>query len=105
MAAVCCCVCIYVALSLVIDVFETASVAVHLGGCKSANAPAQLIALTFATFNGHLVDVAIAVIYINDWLSARVVLTVIGIVCFSMSVERFRKRWPARARNVEYRIL
>lgn len=99
------CMFIYIVLSMLIDVFDTATVAVNLDSRISMTSAAELIALTFATFNGHLVDVSFVVIYINDWLSARIVLTVIGIVCFSMTIDKCRMLWPVRARSVEYRIL
>lgn len=96
---------VYVTISMIVDVFETATVTVnHYTNVISA--ATQCISLTFATFIEHLMDVSFIVVYINDWLSAKIVLTVIGIVCVSMTIEKYRILLPMRTRNIEtYRIL
>lgn len=102
--SVCLCI-VYVTISLIVDVFETATVTVN--HCTNIiSAATQCISLTFATFIEHLMDVSFIVVYINDWLSAKIVLTVIGIVCVSMTIEKYRILLPMRTRNIEtYRIL
>lgn len=85
-------VCIlYVTISMIVDVFDTAMVTVKSSCCSDAtSAASELISLTFATFVEHLVDVSLVVVYINDWISAKIVLTVIAIVCLTMTVEKWR---------------
>lgn len=103
-----CAVCIvYVTISMVVDVFDTATVTVKNNCCSDAtSAASELISLTFATFVEHLVDVSFMVVYINDWIGAKIVLTVIAIGCLTMTVEKWRMLWPLQMRSIEsYRIL
>lgn len=68
---------IYVAFSLFVDIIGH-----RVAFCIETDfgfAP-KVISLTFATFIEHLVDVAIVVVYLNDWISAKLIITAFAII-------------------------
>lgn len=76
---------IYVALSLLFDVIgHRAALSIDL---DLRSAP-TIISLTFATFIEHLIDVTVVVVYLNDWISAKIIITALMILCLSILCQK-----------------
>lgn len=76
---------IYVALSLLFDVIgHRAAFNLQL---DLMSAP-TVISVTFATFIEHLVDIAIVVVYLHDWISAKLIVTPLAIILLSIWFQR-----------------
>lgn len=73
---------IYVTLSLLFDVIGHRSIEFDLRSTP------KVISLTFATFIEHLIDVAIVVVYLNDWISAKIIVTSLAIVSLSILCQK-----------------
>lgn len=77
---------IYVAFSLFVDVIGH-RVAFNAEINFDSASASTMISLTFATFIEHLVDVAIVVIYLNDWISGQLIITAFSIILLSILIE------------------
>ncbi|XP_031638659.1 uncharacterized protein LOC116350831 [Contarinia nasturtii] len=74
---------LYVAFSLVVDVIDH-RVAFKMDfefGFVPSN---RVIALTFASFIEHLLDLLFSVIYLNDWITAKMIVTSLAIISLSL---------------------
>lgn len=76
---------IYVAFSLFVDIIGHH---VTLNADLNLNSAPKVISLTFATFIEHLVDVAIIVIYLNDWISAKLIITSFLIIFLTVIAQK-----------------
>lgn len=77
----------YVAFSLVVDIIgHHAVLYAHETVCHSyaVAATPKVISLTFATFIEHLIDICIVVVYLNDWISAKLIGTSFAIIFLTM---------------------
>lgn len=72
-----CLIALYVGLSLFVDVIGHH---VALNADLELRSAPNMLSLTFATFIEHLVDVSIVVVYLNDWISAKLILTSLIII-------------------------
>lgn len=76
---------IYVAFSLFVDVIGHR---VAFDGEMDFHSAPTVITLTFATFIEHLIDVGIVVVYLNDWISAQLIITALAIIFLSILFEK-----------------
>lgn len=105
---------IYVAFSLIVDIIgHRAALYVDEMEMSHSHATAALkvISLTFATFTEHLIDICIVVVYLNDWISAKLIATSFAIIFLTMVFSLTsanaseRKQNNANLITVKYQIL
>lgn len=107
---------IYVAFSLIVDVIGHHAVLyaneMEMGYSHSAAAAApKVISLTFATFIEHLIDICIVVVYLNDWISVKLIATSFAIIFLTMIISQTSASNSERKQNnsnlitVKYQIL
>lgn len=76
---------LYVAFSLVVDVID------HRVVFNTDSDPGfvpNVISLTFATFVEHLLDVLFSVVYLNDWIGAKMIITSFAILSLTFLSHR-----------------
>lgn len=94
---------IYVAFSLFVDVIGHH---VTLNADLNLDSAPKVISLTFATFIEHLVDVAIVVVYLNDWISAKLIITSFAIIFVTVIAQKPAKpSQQATSTAIEQQIL
>lgn len=100
---------IYVAFSLIVDTIGHHAVLYANATAAAAVAP-KVISLTFATFIEHLIDICIVVVYLNDWISAKLIATSFAIIFLTMIFSQKSTNSSERPQNsklitVKYQIL
>lgn len=99
----------YVAFSLIVDIIGHHAV-LYADEIAAAAAP-KVISLTFATFTEHLIDICIVVVYLNDWISAKLIATSFAIIFLTMIFSQTTANSSERKQNstnlitVKYQIL
>lgn len=107
---------IYVAFSLIVDIIGHHAVLyankMEIGHSHGAtDAALKVISLTFATFIEHLIDICIVVVYLNDWISAKLIATSFAIIFLTMILSQTsantnkRKQSNTNLITVKYQIL
>lgn len=78
----------YVAFSLIVDVIGHHSA---FTSNADSNSVPKTISLTFATFiDFHLIDVLLVVIYLSDWISAKMIMTSITIISLTLIFHKLK---------------
>lgn len=72
---------LYVAFSLIVDVIGHR---VAFTSNTDYGSVSTMISLTFATFIEHLIDVSFAVVYLNDWIGANMIITSLAIIALTL---------------------
>lgn len=78
---------LYIALSLFADVLGH-RVALHANCDFDLNISTKVITITFANFIEHLIDVSFVVVYLNDWIGAKLILTSLAILSLTVILHR-----------------
>lgn len=75
---------VYITFSLFVDVIGHRVILIN---DFYVDANTKTLSLVFATFIEHLVDVIFIVIYLNDFVNSKLVLTSLGFVCLTVCVQ------------------
>lgn len=81
---------LYVALSLFADVLGH-RVALHTNYDFDSAISSKVISITFANFIEHLIDASFVVVYLNDWIGAKFILTSLAIMSLTIIIHRRSK--------------
>lgn len=108
---------IYVAFSLLVDIighhavlYANQTMCHSYAAAAADTAAPKVIALIFATFIEHLIDICIVVVYLNDWISAKLIATSFAIIFLTMIFSQKSTNSGERPPNsnlitVKYQIL
>lgn len=75
----------YYAFSFIVDVIGHEAALLSPMGFDVAT---KTISITFATFIEHLIDILVIVIYLNDSIGARLIVTILAVACFALVMQQ-----------------
>lgn len=78
------CITVYCAFSFIVDVIEHRAVLLT----EQFSIENRIISITFADVVEHLIDILVIVIYLNDWNSAKLILTSLTVTGFTLAVQQ-----------------